>query len=559
MHEDDETKKSTDHVWLQQQQAHETVATKNALMQVHPRVPNAPGWWWRSHHDSSVAVRVFTDEATGLLAYEEDSAVLADDESWEGPCLRAASLDAVPLREAAWRSWACLLRARGGAPTTNPNLSDEELRAAVDDVIFGTVIEPLRARESQLKVDVERERGYAADCRASEVRYREQVEALEAAVDRLSTGVEALAKAWGSHYSDELLALLPPKRTDDGCECWHKWANRRCGAEVSYIVTRSDGAVQLVCGNCTSSGDRSRWPIAGSDPSDICGARDGEHVCQLESDHYGDHVEPTDDLSSVYTWASSAPKHPSDPPIGADPTTSVGLDDIDEDVEDDDPDACRVPGSGYIPAGFEVLDESKNAAELALDAIAELCGCEEWDYPGQVVRDVQTALATMRRQLSEAEGERDARGEILTQIQRAAGATWWHGVLDSLLELRAQIGELATGWARDARYWIEACRRLEQQLATITDDRDTWKKACEARHEEAEALAAGLRRRCDDLTTTRQRIRKLRIAIRTLRTAGDAALASTLDPAKAAALRAAIESSASHVSDPNDAGTKEES
>lgn len=31
----------------------------------------------------------------------------------------------------------------------------------------------------------------------------------------------------------------------------------------------------------------------------------------------------------------------------------------------------------------------KSAAEDALDAIAKLCGCAEWDYPGQVVRDVQ--------------------------------------------------------------------------------------------------------------------------------------------------------------------------
>ena len=32
---------------------------------------------------------------------------------------------------------------------------------------------------------------------------------------------------------------------------------------------------------------------------------------------------------------------------------------------------------------------SNNAAEKALDAIAAICGCPKWDYPGQVIRDVE--------------------------------------------------------------------------------------------------------------------------------------------------------------------------
>lgn len=49
------------------------------------------------------------------------------------------------------------------------------------------------------------------------------------------------------------------------------------------------------------------------------------------------------------------------------------------------------------------------AAMRALDAIAKACGCPQWDYPGQVVRDVQSALdeyerlAQQERRLTDAE------------------------------------------------------------------------------------------------------------------------------------------------------------
>ena len=35
------------------------------------------------------------------------------------------------------------------------------------------------------------------------------------------------------------------------------------------------------------------------------------------------------------------------------------------------------------------LAKESSAAEHALDAIAKICGCPDWDYPGQLVRDVQ--------------------------------------------------------------------------------------------------------------------------------------------------------------------------
>ena len=36
---------------------------------------------------------------------------------------------------------------------------------------------------------------------------------------------------------------------------------------------------------------------------------------------------------------------------------------------------------------------SDDAATKALDAIAKLCGCPEWGYPGQIVRDVGRVVA----------------------------------------------------------------------------------------------------------------------------------------------------------------------
>lgn len=43
--------------------------------------------------------------------------------------------------------------------------------------------------------------------------------------------------------------------------------------------------------------------------------------------------------------------------------------------------------------------ETRNsAAEQALNEIAALCGCPEWEYPGQIVRDVKVALARARQE-----------------------------------------------------------------------------------------------------------------------------------------------------------------
>jgi len=46
------------------------------------------------------------------------------------------------------------------------------------------------------------------------------------------------------------------------------------------------------------------------------------------------------------------------------------------------------------------LDERDSAVMKALDSIADLCGCSDWEYAGQVVRDVQ-ALVDSEKNLKE--------------------------------------------------------------------------------------------------------------------------------------------------------------
>ena len=55
-------------------------------------------------------------------------------------------------------------------------------------------------------------------------------------------------------------------------------------------------------------------------------------------------------------------------------------------------------------------EQPDTPTETALDAIAALCGCPEWHYPGQLVRDVAALLA-----------ERDAALADLDRYRRAWG------------------------------------------------------------------------------------------------------------------------------------------
>lgn len=76
-----------------------------------------------------------------------------------------------------------------------------------------------------------------------------------------------------------------------------------------------------------------------------------------------------------------------------------------------------------------------SGAQEAFDKIAELCGCPEWEYPGQLVRDVEALKADrdlqyeQRRRLAghllELAAERDRRSAALRAIY--ADASRWLG------------------------------------------------------------------------------------------------------------------------------------
>lgn len=74
--------------------------------------------------------------------------------------------------------------------------------------------------------------------------------------------------------------------------------------------------------------------------------------------------------------------------------------------------------------------QSASAAVNALDEIAAACGCADWEYPGQVVRDVGTVLRERNeamKERDEARAERDAisaaREKLLVALESAARDT----------------------------------------------------------------------------------------------------------------------------------------
>lgn len=83
---------------------------------------------------------------------------------------------------------------------------------------------------------------------------------------------------------------------------------------------------------------------------------------------------------------------------------------------------------------------AKSASEDALDAIAVLCGCPEWDYPGQVARDVH---------------------EALTRRPRLTGEQW--GVIRRALAAYSKSG---VDEAEDARYLESLAGRQEDRDAS---------------------------------------------------------------------------------------------
>lgn len=100
-----------------------------------------------------------------------------------------------------------------------------------------------------------------------------------------------------------------------------------------------------------------------------------------------------------------------------------------------------------------VSERDKSAAELALDAIAEACGCAEWEYPGQVVRDV---LAVVR--------ERDDAAKRLGIIERESADARRLGASIIKAQARAVDAERESVVA-----WLRGPKSLSVGLAGIAD------------------------------------------------------------------------------------------
>lgn len=71
-----------------------------------------------------------------------------------------------------------------------------------------------------------------------------------------------------------------------------------------------------------------------------------------------------------------------------------------------------------------VPTKPKTAAEEALDEIAALCGCPEWEYPGQVIRDVRL----LRERLEAVIGKSAERLALDMDHADKDHSAWWKAV-----------------------------------------------------------------------------------------------------------------------------------
>lgn len=134
-------------------------------------------------------------------------------------------------------------------------------------------------------------------------------------------------------------------------------------------------------------------------------------------------------------------------------------------------------------ARHELADRT-SAAILALSAIAKLCGCAEWEYPGQVVRDVDALVK--ERDEAHAAGFRAG-------IEAAAK------VCDHEEEGGRNDGD--TPWEQSAKFCAMTIRALDEAREQGNADRDsdvarqraTWMEMVDAAHAKgrAEGIAAG--------------------------------------------------------------------
>jgi hypothetical protein len=116
------------------------------------------------------------------------------------------------------------------------------------------------------------------------------------------------------------------------------------------------------------------------------------------------------------------------------------------------------------------LDCHEDASTPAFDEIAKLCGCQTWEYPGQVVRDVQHVV-----------NERDAlakrRDELLATIARLSNELPFPDEVKNWTEQRAKlVAEVGTLKARVRELEENAVRMREYRFASegiATDGKGT--------------------------------------------------------------------------------------
>lgn len=159
------------------------------------------------------------------------------------------------------------------------------------------------------------------------------------------------------------------------------------------------------------------------------------------------------------------------------------------------------------------LDARKDAADPAFDEIVKLCGlAKTWEYPAQVIRDVEDALKKRDEQIAALRAcvvyARDRRGGMFDYDE-------WAHMVDKALEGVVPKHALEDAQGREAVAWASVKRMREERDAARAELRDviTIKDAEIARNEELQKQVAALEE-------NGVRMREYRFAIEGIRTDG---------------------------------------
>lgn len=127
-----------------------------------------------------------------------------------------------------------------------------------------------------------------------------------------------------------------------------------------------------------------------------------------------------------------------------------------------EPSKCRKPPMELtLEQARLAADCCKDACGPAFDEIATLCGCPTWEYPGQVIRDVQGVVAARDKALAEVTRlEAECRQRVLWPLFEAA-CTERDALRAQVHEERSLVAEQQT-----------AIQHLVEQLQVAERERD---------------------------------------------------------------------------------------